>query len=166
MQAIRNSLFLVLSILPSPSFASIVPITNEVVATSFQSDGRSNFVEGFVQLNKTKGTINLVLQPPMPPCPSGQSCTEVMPAPYEYFLEDVKSRVDECDAVIYEAQQSREETVRVLLIDNTAYNYERCPTFLPVPETVVQVEQIVYGPSTQDEKTGYFTADALTPVRY
>lgn len=166
MQAIRNSLFLVLSILPSSSFASIVPIANEVVATSFQSDGRSPFVEGYVQLNKTNGTINLVLQPPMQPCPSGQSCPEVMPAPFEYFLEGVKSHVDECDAVIFEAEQNRDHALRILLVDNTRYNYERCPTFLPVPETVLQVEQIIYGPSMQDENTGYFTAEALVPVRY
>jgi len=166
MHAIRNALFLVLSILPITSFASIVPNTNEVVATSFQSDGRSNFVEGYVQLNKTNGTINLVLQPPMPPCPSGESCPEVMPAPYEYFLEGVKAHVDECDAVIYQAEQNREHAVRILLVDNTRYNYERCPTFLPVPETALQVEQIIYGPSTQDENSGYFAAEALTPVRY
>jgi len=166
MQAIRNALILLLSILPIPAFASIVPNTNEVVATSFQSDGRSHFVEGYVQLNKTNGTINLVLQPPMPPCPSGESCAEVMPAAYEYFLEGVKTHVDACDAVIYQADQYREHAVRILLVDNTRYNYERCPTFLPVPETVVQVEQIFYGPSTQDEKSGYFAAEALTPVRY
>lgn len=166
MHAIRNALTLLLSILPIPAFASIVPSTNEVVATSFQSDGRSSFVEGYVQLNKTNGTINLVLQPPMPPCPSGESCPEAMPAAYEYFMEGVKAHVDECDAVIYRAEQNREQSVRILLVDNARYNYERCPTFLPVPETVVQVEQIIYGPSTQDEKSGYFTAEALTPVRY
>lgn len=166
MHAIRNAVFLVLSILPITSFASIVPNSDEVVATHFQSDGRGNFVEGYVQLNKTDGTINLVLQPPMAPCPSGESCPEVMPAPYEYFLEGVKTRVDECDAVIHEAEQMREQAVRIILVDNTRYNYERCPTFLPVPETVVQVEQIIYGPSSQDEKSGYFAAEALTPVRY
>ncbi len=84
----------------------------------------------------------------------------------DYFLEGVKVRLDECDAVIYQAEQKTDHSIRVLLIDNTQYNYERCPTFLPVPETVVQVEQTFYGPSSSEEKSEYFAADALAPVRY
>lgn len=166
MHAIRTVLFLVLSISPIHAAASIVPITDEVVGVNFKSEGRTNFVEGYVELNKTNGTISLVLHPTMPPCPIGNSCPEVMPAPFDYFLEGVKVNVDECDAVIYRAEQTRDHAVRVLLVDNTNYNYERCPTFVPVPETVVEVEQIFYGPATTDEKKGYFATEALTPVRY
>lgn len=166
MHAIRTILTLTLSVLTSNVFATIVPVTNEVVEASLRSDGGNPFLDGYVQLNKTNGTISLVLQPAMPPCPAGNSCAEVMPAPFEYFLEEVKTTVDECDAVIYQAEQNRDHSIRVLLVDNTRYNYERCPTFLPVPETVVQVEQIFYSPSSAEEKSGYFAAEALTPIRY
>ncbi len=166
MHAIRTILVLALSVFTSNGFASIVPITDEVVEVNFKSDGGRNFLDGYAQLNKTNGTISLLLQPVMEPCPVGNTCTELMPAPMDYFLEGVKVKVDECDAVIYQAEQKADHSIRVLLIDNTQYNYERCPTFLPVPETVVQVEQTFYGPSSSAEKSEYFAAGALAPVRY
>lgn len=166
MHAIRTILVLTLSVFTSQGFATIVPVTDEVVEASFRSDGGKNFLDGYVQLNKTNGTISLLLQPVMSPCPIGNSCPEVMPAPFDYFLEGVKATVDECDAVIYQAEQNRDHSIRVILVDNTQYNYERCPTFLPVPETVVQVEQTFYGPSSTEEKSEYFAAEALAPIRY
>jgi hypothetical protein len=166
MHAIKMIFNLALSILPSTVFATIVPVANEVVEASLKGDGSTSFAEGYVQLNKTNGTISLLLQPVIPACPAGNSCPEATPAPFDYFLEGVKARVDECDAVIYQAEQSRDHSIRVILVDNAQYDYERCPTFLPVPETVVQVEQIFYGPNSTEEKAGYFAAEALAPIRY
>lgn len=166
MHAIRMILVLALSVFTSYGFATIVPVANEVVEANFKSDGGKNFLDGYVQLNKTNGTISLLLQPVMSPCPLGNSCLEVMPAPFDYFLEEVKTTVDECGAVIYQAEQNRDHSIRVLLVDNTQYNYSHCPTFLPVAETVVQVEQIIYGPSSTEEKSEYFAAEALAPIRY
>lgn len=166
MHAIRMILILAFTVFTSNGFASIVPITDEVVAVNFKSDGGRNFQDGYLQLNKTNGTISIVLQPVVAPCPVGESCPEAMPAPFDYFLEGVKARVDECGAVIYQAEQNGEHSIRVLLVDNTQYNYEQCPTYLPVPETVVQVEQTFYGPSSSEEKSEYFAAGALAPVRY
>jgi hypothetical protein len=166
MQAIKSILALTLSVLTSNVFATIVPITNEVLEASLKSEARDHYVDGYVQLNKTKGTISLLLQPVMPPCPVGHSCPEVMPAPQDYFLEEVKVVKDECDAVIYQAEQTQEHSIRVRLVDNTQYNYGNCPTFLPVPETVVEVEQIFYGPNSTEEKAEYFAAEALSPIRY
>ncbi len=166
MHAIRTILVLTLSVFTSNGIASIVPITDEVVEVNFKSDGGKNFLDGYAQLNKTNGTISLLLQPAKAPYPVGSTCIELEPAPMDYFLEGVKVRIDECDAVIYQAEQKTDHSIRVLLIDNTQYDYERCPTFLPVPETVVQVEQTFYGPSSSEEKSEYFAAGALAPVRY
>jgi hypothetical protein len=166
MHVIRMILTLALSISSTHGMATFVPDTDEVVQANLKGDGDASFQDGYVKLNKTTGTISLWLQPVMPACPAGDSCPEVMPEPMDYFLEGVKARVDECGAVIYQAEQNRAHSIRVILFDNTQYNYERCPSFLPVPETVVQVEQIFYGPNSTEEKSGYLAAEALTPIRY
>jgi len=166
MHAIKMTLILALGGLAPHALATIVPVSDEVVEASLKSEGGANYLDGYVQLNKDSKTISLVLQPVMPPCPVGNVCTEVMPAAFEYFLEEAKVEVNECDAVIYRAEQKKDHTIKVMVIDNTQYNYEFCPTFLPVPDTVVQVEQTFFSPSSTEHKEEYFAGTILANIRY
>ncbi|WP_141735592.1 hypothetical protein [Oligoflexus tunisiensis] len=166
MHAIKMTLIMTLSLLTTQAVATIVPITDEVLEATFRSEGGSRYTEGYVKLNRTAGNIALLLQPATPPCPVDQLCTEVQPAPFEYFLEEVKSTVDVCESVIYQAEQHQDHAIKVTLIDNTHYNYEICPTFLPVPLTVVQVEQTFHGPASTEHIASDFAGEALSHIRY
>jgi hypothetical protein len=163
---LKMTLILTLAVFAPHALATIVPISDEVVEAALKSEGGSLYVDGYVQLNKNAKTISLVLQPAMPPCSVNEICTEVMPAPVEYFLEDTKVLTDECGAVVYQAEQSQDHGLKVTVVDNTQYNYELCPTFLPLHETVVQVEQTFVGPSSTEYKDTDLAGSPLSHIRY
>lgn len=166
MKAINKALILVLGCLSPSAFATLVPVSPNVLETTLKSQNTSRYLDGYVQLNKDKATISLVLQPVMPACPAEHSCTEQMPAPVQYFLQNVKETVDECQAVIYEAEEAGEAQVKVTIMDNTHYRYDLCPTFLPLPETTVKVEQPSLSSLSAAPLDESFAGDSLTTIQY
>jgi hypothetical protein len=156
MHAIKMTLIMTLTLLTTHAAASIVPITDEMLEANFKGETGSRYSEGYVKLNLTAGNIALLLEP----------ASETRPAPFEYFLEEVKATVDDCESVIYQAEQHKDHTIKVTLIDNTHYNYGNCPTFLPVPKTVVKVEQTFYAPASTEHIATDFAGDALSHIRY
>ncbi|HYX31946.1 MAG TPA: hypothetical protein VE954_02445 [Oligoflexus sp.] len=166
MHAIKITLILTLAAFAPHALATIVPMPNQVVEAVLHGESGSLYVDGYVQLNKDARTVSLVLQPVMSPCPAGDMCPEVMPAPVEFFLENAKATEDECGAVSYQAEQGQEPMIKVTITDNTKYSYETCPSFLPVPETEVQVEQISVGPNSTESKGAYLSGTVLSHIRY
>lgn len=166
MRVMKMSLALILGFTATLASASIVASKDDVVGVNLESTEASIYIEGYVQLNKTTQTISLILQPTMPACPNSSVCAAVMPDARDYFFEAVGKSVDFCNAVTYTAEQNIGDAIKVRVIDNTHYNYKRCPTFAPQADTVVEVEQTIQSAAGNVHFEGFLTGGTLETVQF
>lgn len=164
MNPLKTVLILTLGSLTPYAMATMLPLSHEVKESKLQQQSGSRYSEGYVQLDKSAGTLSLVLQPSMASCSIGQACPEMMPAPEEYFLDAVNATVDACGAVTYRATQQGEQKLTVKLIDYSQYNYERCPSFLPMPAVALQFAKALDTDAAEERSEDLLTGNDFSAV--
>lgn len=145
MQSLKFGLALCLGFAAQNLSASTVPEVHGFLEAELVSNQSERYTSGQVQFDRAAYSIRLSLQPSMPTCGEGLSCTQALPVARTWILENVVKYIDDCQIVTYEASIDERPhdgaLIRVRLVDNRA---NECPTFVALPLSEVRLEQRYY----------------------
>ncbi len=142
MQALKFGLALCLGFAAHKLAASTVPEVHGFLEADVVSSQSERYAYGQVQFDRAAYSIRLNLQPSMPDCQKGLSCTQALPQARTWILENAVKNIDDCQIVTYEASIDERAQdgalIRVQLVDNRA---NQCPTFIALPPSELRLEQ-------------------------